>query len=145
MKRITYLWTLVLAAIMAFTFTACGDDDDEPTTTKSDFVGTWSLQEATGYGESVDDFEYLQLKSDGTYIDVQEDEDEAKGYTVDYGNWTASDSKLTLQISTGVLKGTSISYDIIQKDKNRITVSLFGVTAYLVKVSDSTIDKYLEN
>lgn len=29
MKRITYLWTLALAAIMAFTFTACGDDDDD--------------------------------------------------------------------------------------------------------------------
>lgn len=144
MKRITYLWTLALAAIMAFTFTACGDD--EPTTTKSDFVGTWSLQQTTGYGgSSDDDFEYIQLKSDGTYIDVSEDEDEAKGYAVYYGKWTASDSKITVLFSTGVLKGTSFSFDVIHKDKNRMTLSWLGVTGYFVKVSDSTIDRYLEN
>lgn len=146
MKRIMYLWTLVLAAMMAFTFTACGDDnDDEPATSESDFVGTWSVQESTGYGITVDDFEYLQLKSDGTCIDVQEDEDNAKGYFVQYGKWTASDNKLIIQPTTGPLKGSTFSYDIIKKDKNRMTVSMLGITAYLVKVSDSIIDKYLYN
>ena len=135
-------------AVCSLAFVSCGDDDDdEPSSSISDFVGTWSVQRVEGWGYVVDDsyFEYIQLKSDGSYINVQKDEDEVKGYMVYHGKWNVSGNKLNLKISTpSEWSGTTFSYDIIKKEKDKITMSMWEITSYLIKVSDDTIEKYLK-
>lgn len=145
MKKYIKFMAFAIMAASCLTFVSCGDDDYEG---ESDFVGTWSTQRVEGWGYSVvmddSDFEYMQLKSDGSYIDVKADEYEDEGYNVSYGKWSVSNNKLNLKVSTpSEMKGTLLSYEIINKGKNKMTLSMLGITSYLVKVSDSVIEKYL--
>ena len=150
MKKYLSFMAFAMVAVFSLAFVSCGDDDedeDEPSSSISDFVGTWSVQSVEGWGNDLDDsyYEYMQLKADGSYINVQEDEDEVKGYIVYYGKWSVSNNKLNLKVSTpSEWKGTSLTYEIIKKEKNKMTLSMIGFTAYLVKVSDNTIEKYLK-
>lgn len=113
MKKYIYLVMVTLIAFLPFTLTSCSSDDGEEIGNSSDIVGTWYRENTTGYGMTSDEFEYIQFKSDGTYIDVQDDEEDSKGYTVDYGKWTLSDNTINLQITTGILKGSTFSYQIL--------------------------------
>ena len=150
MKTI-YLILSMLVGVCSMSLTACGNDDDElsGSGTDSDYIGTWSVQYAEGWGLFdpddfyEDGFSYLQFKSDGSFINVYYDEDEDKGYVVDYCKWSVSNDRLIIQLTTGDLKGTTMVFDIIHKEKNKMTITRLGFTTYLVKVSDSIIEKYL--
>ena len=139
MKKYLNFMTFVMMAVFSLTFVSCGDDDEE-LDPASEYVGTWSLSdsESAVYG-----FEYIQLKSDGSYIDVQEDEETEKGYAVYYGEWSVSGDKLILKPTSDILAGITLTYDIVKKEKNKLTVSMLGFTTTFVKVNDSVIEKYL--
>ena len=144
MKKIYSILMMFAMMFATLSFAACSsDDDDEVMGSNLEYVGTWSLQYAEGYGYTSDDFEYIQLKSNGTFIDVQEDSDFEDGYTVDRGKWTVSNNSLVLHIETGILAGSTFSYDIIKKEKDKMTVTMWGATAYLIRVSDDIIEKYI--
>lgn len=146
MKRIYSMMMMLSMMVAALSFTACSSDDDDDNSSGgySEFVGTWSYQSSTGWTDEVDffkpvDFWYIQFKSDGTLIEVQEDSSEAQGYAVEYGKWTVSNNKLTVQIV-----GITATYDVITKESNQMTLAIWGETLYFTKVSDSVIQKYLE-
>ena len=150
MSKIKYFFLIVITLLCtATTLSSCSKDDNDdeeysiPTST-SFYVGTWSVQSVEGWGLVVNDgFEYIQLKADGTCIDVADDEDEPKGYSVEYGTWTVANGKLIIKMTSSELAGTTITYDITKAETNKLTVSVWGITAYLTKVSDSVIEKYL--
>lgn len=144
MNKFIKFMTFAMIASFSLAVVSCSDDNDEPGENFSEYVGTWSVQDVLGWSETETDFEYLQLKSDGTYIDVQEDELVDEGYTIEYGKWSADDKKLILTGTSGDLNGMTFTYDIIKKENNRLTVSMMGFTIYLIKVDDSVIQKYLK-
>ena len=107
-------------------------------------VGTWKTVFAEGWGHSTysdeDGVEYMQFKADGSFVNVQDDED---GINIQHGTWTMTDNELILRFKDGKLAGSSFTYTILEKETNKLTVSLFGFTGYLIRVSDSEIEKYL--
>ena len=145
--KATNLLNFIAFTMMVFTsifLVSCGSDNDEPQNSTSDYVGIWSVQHVEGWGLSHDGdngFEYIQFKKDGTFIDIQEDEYETKGYAVSYGELTVSENKLKIKETSGFFAGTTFTYDIEKKEK--LTISMWGATAYLIRVSDKTIEKYL--
>lgn len=137
--------TIMLLAIMvaALSLTACGgsDDDENGDVYSSFIVGTWSVTSGQGWGGYTGDgeAEYLQFKSDGTYINVQFDD----GLYITKGTWRATDTELIMKETEGDIKGT-YTYTILNHTESSITLEMWGITANLTKVPDSTIDKYLK-
>ena len=107
-------------------------------------IGTWKTVFAEGWGHSAysdeDNVEYLQLKANGSFVNVKKDEDSIK---IQHGTWTLRDNELILRFKDGKLAGSSFVYTILEKETNKLTVSLFGATGYAIRVSDSEIEKYL--
>ena len=102
-----------MVAVFSLTFVSCGSDGDEPgpSSSLSEYVGTWSTITGIADGE----FEYIQFKSDGNCTRVLYDEDAEKGYDV-----------------------------FSEKEKDKLIISLLGITSTLVKVNDNVIKKYLD-
>ena len=138
MKKYLKFMAFAMVAVFSLAFVSCGDDDDESTSGNSVYVGTWSIQDGDD-----DYFEYMQLKADGSYINVQQDDDYAKGYHVSYGDWSVSNDKMILHITSGPLKGSTFSYTIVKSEKDRLILSMWGFTSTCIRVSDDTIQKYL--
>lgn len=145
-----------LMAVFCLTFVSCGSDGDEPgpSSSLSEYVGTWSTITGIADGE----FEYIQFKSDGNCTRVLYDEDAEKGYDVFSGTWAINGDKLTIK-ETSVIGsemaqfliqtaaengGVTLAYDIVKKEKDKITVSLGGITVTIAKVNDDVIQKYLD-
>ena len=141
MKKLNLLLSVVLA-MFSFTFVSCGNDgDDEP---NSAFVGTWLTEGVDGsLAPFTDGINYSQLRSDGTYVQVVVDEEDDNDYEVVYGTWTVSGSEMTCTATTGIITGIPVTYEIKKVEKDKITVSVLGTALYLVRVSDSVIEKYL--
>ncbi len=141
-----YLFSSLLLALMAvvsFSLVSCDDDDDA--VSGYSLVGTWSVEGGNAWGNemSPDDYnykEYMQLKSDGSCVDVQDDDGDVY---VQYGTWSLDGNVLTIEITTGDLAGMTIPYTIIEQSQDEVKVSLWGLTAYLERVSDDVINQYL--
>lgn len=118
-----------------------GGDNDEIGGNSSFLVGTWSVTSAQGWGGYTGDgeAEYLQFKSNGTYINVQFDD----GLYITKGTWRATDTELVMKETEGDILGT-YTYKILNHTESSITLEMWGITANLTKVPDSTIDKYLK-
>lgn len=117
-----------------------GGDDDEIGGNSSFLVGTWSVTSAQGWGGYTGDgeAEYLQFKSNGTYINVQFDD----GLYITKGTWRATDTELVMKETEGDILGT-YTYKILNHTQSTLTLKMWGITVNLTKVPDSTIDKYL--
>ena len=112
-------------------------DDSSP----SWLLGTWMVDYNTGYGYEEDrDDEYMRFKSDGTFVNVIDDED---GVYIQHGTWKLTDNAIILRIIDGDLAGSSFTYTVLEKTSDKLTISLLGITVYLIRSSDSAIDKYL--
>ena len=48
-----------------------------------------------------------------------------------------------MYIETGSWAGSTLVYDIITKENDKITVAMWGATSYLIRVDDDVIEKYL--
>ena len=156
MKKYFNFMAFALMAVFCLTFVSCGSDGDEPgpSSSLSEYVGTWSTITGIADGE----FEYIQFKSDGNCTRVLYDEDAEKGYDVFSGTWAVNGDKLTIketsvigsQMAQILIKtaaengGVTLAYDIVKKEKDKITVSLGGITGTIAKVNDDVIQKYLD-
>ena len=87
-----------------------------------------------------DRVEYLQFKADGSFVNVQDDED---GINIQHGTWKLTDNEIILRIQDGKLAGSTFTYTVSEIGTDKLTVSMWGVTAYLIRVPDSEIEKYL--
>ena len=128
--------------VAALSFTACGGDDeeDEFIDNSSFVVGTWSINTVEGWGlEAEVETEYIQYKSDGTYIDVQLDD----GLYISKGTWKISGTDLIMKETEGRLLWT-YTFTILNHTKTTLTLEMWGITANATKVPDSTIDKYIK-
>lgn len=128
--------------ITALSFISCNSNDEEDDFNNSSFlIGTWSVTSGQGWGGYTgdDEPEYIQFKSDGTYINVQFDE----GVYITKGTWRATDTEIILKETEGDLMGT-YTYAILNHTQSTLTVKMWGLTAHLTKVPDSTIDKYIK-
>lgn len=149
MKKHLLFFGVIVLAVMGMTLTSCGDDNDEPSGGSSSLVGSWSFELDEGWnniiGDYIDEdfFQYLQLKSNGSFVQVQPEEEEPDGYYIARGNWSESNGKLILEYTSGELKGTTWTYDIIKKEKNRVTISIWGITGYMIRISDNVVEQYL--
>ena len=140
MKKLYSTFMLLAMMVAALSLTACGGDDDEIGGNSSFLIGTWSVTSGQGWGfESDGEAEYLQFKSDGTYINVQFDD----GLYITKGTWRATDTELVMKETEGDILGT-YTYKILNHTQTSITLEMWGITANLTKVPDSTIDKYLK-
>ena len=142
MKKLYSTIMMLAMMVAALGLTACGGDDDDIVSdgSSSFLVGTWSLTSAQGWGlDSDGEPEYLQLKSDGTYINVQFDD----GLYITKGTWRATDTELIMKETEGKIKST-YTYKILNHTQSSLTLEMLGITANLTKVPDSTIDKYLD-
>ena len=140
MKKIYSTILLLAMMVAALSLTACGGDDDEIGGNSSFLIGTWSVTSGQGWGfESDGEAEYLQFKSDGTYINVQFDD----GLYITKGTWRATDTELVMKETEGDILGT-YTYKILNHTQTSINLEMWGITANLTKVPDSTIDKYLK-
>ncbi len=140
-KQINFI-LLAVMAVFSITFVSCGNDDDEP---DSAFVGTWHTERVDGSLEPyTEGITYTQLRSDGTYVEVYVDEEDENAYEVTHGTWDVSDNELTMTATTDiVMAGIPVTYEVKKIEKDKITLSFLGTTVYLVRVSDSVIEKYL--
>lgn len=127
-----------LAFISIFTFTSCGDD--EPSSGNGDLIGTWQEDdEFTDVFNDIFDFEtyhYIQLRKDGTYIEV-DDLDEVE---VIRGTWTRNGNTIYATNEGGTTKST-----IVSLTKNTLVISTLGIEQTFKRVSDSAINKYLND
>jgi len=82
----------------------------------------------------------LQFKADGSFVNVQDDED---GINIQHGTWKLTDNEIILRIQDGKLAGSTFTYTVSEIGTDKLTVSMWGVTAYLIRVPDSEIEKYL--
>ena len=141
MKKLYSTIMMLAMMVAALGLTACGDDEEDIIGDSSFLVGTWSVTHAQGWGFESDDDEpeYLQFKSDGTYINVQFDD----GLYITKGNWSATDTEIIMKEIEGDILGT-YTYKILNHTESSITLEMWGITANLTKVPDSTIDKYLK-
>lgn len=141
MKKIYSTILLLTMMVAALSLTACGGDDDEIGGNSSFLIGTWSVTSAQGWGGYTGDgeAEYLQIKSNGTYINVQFDD----GLYITKGTWKATDTELVMKETEGDILGT-YTYKILNHTETSMTLEMWGITANLTKVPDSTIDKYLK-
>jgi hypothetical protein len=146
MKKLHSIMMLLALMVAAFSFTACSDDDDDfddGGENISDFIGTWSLTHQEGWGtdDTVPPEEYVQFKSDGTYINVQDNDEEE--YYISKGNWKVENSELIMKETEGGLVGATYTYTILSHSKDKITLAVLGLKSYLERVPDSTIDRFL--
>jgi len=144
MKKLYSTIMMLAMMVAALSLTACGGDDDEENgggDSSTFLIGTWSVTYAQGWGFESDDDEpeYLQFKSNGTYINVQFDD----GLYITKGNWSATDTEIIMKETEGDILGT-YTYKILNHTQTSITLEMWGITANLAKVPDSTIDKYLK-
>ncbi|WP_091844205.1 lipocalin family protein [Prevotella sp. ne3005] len=117
------------------------NESGTPIISDNPLIGTWKTTRIEGWGESVSTagLDYLQLKADGTYIHVEEED----GIPfVTRGTWTTSEDKFILHKKDGGQSGPSFEYEIIELKDNSMKVSMWRVIAYLEKVQDSVIKQY---
>ena len=141
MKKLNFTIMLLAMMVAALGLTACGGDDEDIIGDSSFLVGTWSVTSGQGWGGYTGDgeAEYLQFKSNGTYINVQFDD----GLYITKGTWKATDTELVMKETEGDILGT-YTYKILNHTETSMTLEMWGITANLTKVPDSTIDKYLK-
>ena len=138
MKKYLKLLFVAIFATMTLSLSSCKDDKDEPD--GGNLVGTWKPV------STLDDWgtQYIQFKSDGTYVtvlivgDIWSDLYEYLGedqIEIDYGTWSRSGNTLTVN-----------GYDstIVKLTSSKLEVTQMGITMSYVKVPDSEIEKYLK-
>lgn len=104
MKKLKLLFLFGLLSVMAFSFSACSDDDDE-VGSSADLVGVWELVsyeywekengEITYEDAGNENDERIEFKADGTYREAE--------YYNDEWNWDGEDVGATWNYKNGVI------------------------------------------
>ena len=142
MKKYYSLLIVLLMAMMAVGFTACGDDD-EPN--GADLVGTWQLVDDD---LSSDVVLLFQFTKDGKFHYVQKYLDAEycmPGHLTFHGKYAVSGRKLTMTFDSNPLLGDEVDtleWDYtVQGDKLMLLTG--GEATTFTRVKDSVIQPYL--
>lgn len=157
-KSLIYL----LVCFSIFTFISCGDD--EPSSGSGDLIGTWETKDAEGLFNDVfssyyeDTKAYLQIKADGTWtvVSVIVWTDEAVDYLnldkkvqveKDSCKWHIEDGKIYLDIDNpdDINIANVMTYKCDKNTLQLTAIDFYSITVTYKRVSDSVIDKYLNN
>ena len=156
---------VVFAALLAVALAACGGSDksDEPSYGGS-VVGTWSCDLMEEMEELYSDLgiisgvEFVQFKSDGTWVMAAEFEYDKDWYgksreiEIQRGTYRLSDGKMYLtytyfsdeELSKTMLGKTDVcEYEFIGAKLRLTTIEGLIVSSTFTKVSDNAIKKYL--
>ena len=119
------------------------NDNGDPIISDSPLIGTWRTTRIEGWGESVSTvgIDYLQLKADGTYLHVEEEDGVSN---VTKGTWTTSKDKFTLYKKEGGRTIDSFEYEIVELTEDNLKISMWRVIAYMERVQDTVIKPYLK-
>lgn len=151
MKKLFNLAVLLVMLMTSVMFVGCSDDDDNEITSNN-IVGTWKsthwladdeINDGSFFGTGE---QYLQFKADGSFIEVDIEDDYIVGGEVAFegsvtilrGSWSQSDDKLHI---SGDL--TPATFEIVKLTEDELTVTYMGFTMPYVRVSDSEINQYL--
>ena len=142
MKRCFYSLVVLLVALMAVGFTACGDDDEPK---GADIIGTWQYD----HPDEAEDFEvFFQFTKDGKFHYVQkylDAEDGMPDHITFHGKYAVSGRKLTITFDPNPLLGDEI--DTLEWDYSvqgdRLMLLSGGETITFIRVEDSAIQPYL--
>ena len=147
LNRLYAALTVVFMVIGAVGLASCSDDEEVEeggnVEVVSDIVGTWSMVESEGWGDTSYSPEYARFYSDGTYVNVQIGDDLDGGAYISRGDWRVSGSLLIMHETEGYLQGVTYRYTIVSQEEDKIVLNMMGVTAYLERVPDSVIEEYL--
>ena len=139
MKKRCYFLMVMLMALVAVGFAACGDDDEPKS---ADIVGTWALDK-TGYGAAVTLFQFTK---DGTFYEVDKSMLNGEtGVDVFHGTYTVSGHKLTVTyIFEFETEKVECTYQV-KGDKLRLNFEDEGEEGFVTftRVNDSVIEPYL--
>lgn len=122
MKKIFKWWLMALVtAALCVTFTACGDDDDEPS---SSIVGTWKRSNIT-----------LKFNNDKSYVE-----------TYDYSSWGLSNAVIrgtySYKNSVLTLNPTSWTNDFSSVSASTYVVMLLSGTSMSLMDDDGDISTW---
>lgn len=145
-KYFQFLFVALFAA-MTVVLPSCSKDDPE----SGNIVGTWEcvetfvddidwgdLWEDSGMDNPYDNVKnYVRFSADGEYTEVTDDDGDVD---VSTGTWTRSGDKITIK-GHGMPTTTAT---IVELKNKKMTLEVMGLTNSYKKVSDSTLDKYLE-
>lgn len=141
MKRILTILMMLMLTFAALNFTACGDDEEA---WGGNIVGTWKT-DIWGDGS---EYDYIQFREDGTYIEVDVemwDWDGKEHTEIDYGTWRTADGNLYVEES-----GNDPVVCKYRVSGNKLTIQypenlglFIDIKLVYVRVSSSVIEKYL--
>ena len=125
-KALRFALMFFIMAAVATTFTACGDDDDEPGI-DGDLIGTWTY---TGPYEDTYETCTLTFKKDGTLVIHEEFSDDPEAYTsyLEYSVVGNISSNATLRMWGQDIEGEPIDYTFLATlSGNKLTlIGLIG-------------------
>lgn len=121
--------------LIAFCCLTSCNDDDEPTTSDIDIVGTW--ENVSDWVSGLGLKQYIQFSEDGTCIEVNINN--LGDVNVTNGYWNINGDELSLS-GGGAIPTTS---KISNKTANTMTLNTAGIVQNYKKVPDSTIAPYL--
>lgn len=160
MKKHFYLYMALLMAVMNLSLNACGDDNDEPIEDLN-FVGTWSFVKFyndEAWGITTRQINYLQVKSDGSCIIVESNDDEDLGSIITRKQGDLSQDELKIQLPAGPFSSERyIILKIIVRDRGKMIIRVYyevkfngkwdryesDYAACIERVDDNVINKYL--
>ena len=136
-----------------FTDEDSGNGSGNNQETTSSLIGTWKKIESgiDGASESVESIfgikakRYFQFRADGSYIYFAVKEDDTV-INRERGTWYLNNHNLITKIEEADEEryiGVTYTYAILYFESDMITLSYWGLTVNLEKVSDSEIEKYL--
>ena len=150
----------LLMAVMNLSLNACGDDNDEPIEDLN-FVGTWSFVKFyndEAWGITTRQINYLQVKSDGSCIIVESNDDEDLGSIITRKQGDLSQDELKIQLPAGPFSSErNIILKIIVRDRGKMIIRVYyevkfngkwtryesDNAACIERVDDNVINKYL--
>ena len=141
MKKCSYSLVVLLVALMAVGFTACGDDDEPK---GADIIGAWELDSDVDGDFTV----FFQFTKDGKFHYVQkylDAEDGMPDHITFHGKYAISGRKLTITFNPNPLLGDEIEtfecdYSV---QGDRLMLLTGGETITFTRVKASTIEPYL--
>ena len=141
-KLLIYSWLpMLLAAMAAFSFTACSDDDDETggvvAATPATIVGKWKVMTLDSEGRETGDYKICSFNADGTSSVQQFNADGTSGEQRFY-TYTFDGTNIYQYNDSGKLKDALLNVTVTATTLTATSVTGFTATMIRVLDDDST-------
>src|SRR5574344_1068947 len=146
MKKYLFM-TLAVVAVTSLFLVSCSSSDDNNSVGGGNIVGTWKWDSFNS--DETEEFfgeQYVQFKSDGTFIEVDiggSGSDKGK-VEIMRGQWEKTDNIITIRtIDASSANNPTTQTEISKLTETDLTIITLGITMSYKRVSDSDIEKYL--